>query len=82
MRILPEGVLSPSLATRHGSVRFASEAILALSIQGPIAADVAEEVSQVVIKMEKARMYRFERCSAIDLILLFNLSILSVSVSF
>ena len=59
MRVVPAGVVSPSLATRHGCVMFAAEVILSLSTLGPIAPEVAEEISQVVPRIEKARMYRF-----------------------
>lgn len=58
MHVVPNGVISSSLPTRHGCVLFAAEVILSLSIQGDIAAEVSEEVSQIVTNIEKARMYR------------------------
>ena len=58
MRIVPDGVVSPSLATRHGCVLFASEVILSLSTQGPIIEAVSDMVSDIVVRIEKARMYR------------------------
>lgn len=59
MRIVPSGITSTSLAARHGAVLLAAEVILSLSIIGAIPAAVAEEVSQIVIKLDKARMYRY-----------------------
>ena len=75
MRIVPEGVISPSLATRHGCVMFAAEAVLSMSTQGPIAPEVAEEISQVVLRIETARMYRLVLCRVvcdIGCLLLYN----------
>ena len=72
LHMLPDGVVSPSLAIRHGCIVVAAECILALSIQGHVPAELSEEVSLIVMKVDKARLYRYNAtylCSMMSLLI-------------
>lgn len=60
LRMLIPQCISLNMSQRHGSVLAVSEMMYAISLTDHvIEADLVEEISQLVFKIDKARLYRY-----------------------